>query len=322
MKAIVFDTGLKYLEDHPLPEPGPDEALIKVLMAGICNTDLEIIKGYMGFKGVLGHEFVGVVKKVNGTDQQRVGQRVVGEINCYCGSCDYCRKGLKTHCPNRATLGIMNKDGAFAEYLSLPLSTLWPVPPDLPDETAVFVEPLAAAFEIQTQIHLSPVHRVLVLGDGKLGLLCAFVLNLSGLEVTLCGNHAGKLRLASAQGIVTLLRSDLRPDKNFDVVVEATGSADGFQTALQCLRPRGIIVLKSTLAEGKEMNLTPLVIDEITLVGSRCGPFGPALRAMTRSSLPLQQMITGIYKPRQFRAAFAKARQKGTLKILFDFRQP
>jgi threonine dehydrogenase-like Zn-dependent dehydrogenase len=320
MKAVVFDTELKYLEEHPLPEPGPDEALIKVLMAGICNTDLEIIKGYMGFKGVLGHEFVGVVEKVHGTGQQRVGQRVVGEINCYCGTCDYCRKGLKTHCPNRATLGIMNKDGAFAEYLTLPVSTLWPVPPDLPDETAVFVEPLAAAFEIPEQIHLAPVQRVLVLGDGKLGLLCAFVLNLSGLAVTLCGNHGGKLRLASAQGIKTLLGPELKPAGNFDVVVEATGSADGFQTALQCVRPRGIIVLKSTLAEGKEMNLTPLVIDEITLVGSRCGPFGPALRAMARGTLPFSQMISGIYRPEQCLAAFAKAREKGSLKILFDFR--
>ena len=320
MKAIVFDTELKYLKDFPVPEPGPNEALIKVLMAGICNTDLEIIKGYMEFKGVLGHEFVGLVEKVNGPDQQLVGQRVVGEINCYCGTCDYCQKEMKTHCPNRFTLGIMNKDGAFAEYLTLPVSNLWTVPPQLTDEGAVFVEPLAAAFEILEQIHLTPTNRVLVLGDGKLGLLCAFVLNLVGLEVTVSGNHAEKLRLASEQGIVTIHRTDLKPAKSYDVVIEATGSAAGFEIAVQCVRPRGIIVLKSTIAAGKEMNLTPLVIDEITLFGSRCGPFGPALRAMAKGIIPLTQMITGIYRPEQFMEAFAKARERGTLKILFDFR--
>ncbi len=221
MKAIFFDTEMKYLKDYPVPEPGPNEALVKVLMAGICNTDLEITKGYMGFKGILGHEFVGLVEKVNGPDQQLVGQRVVGEINCYCGTCDYCQKEMKTHCPNRFTLGIRNKDGAFAECLTLPVSNLWAVPPQLPDEVAVFVEPLAAAFEILEQIHLTPTNRVLVLGDGKLGLLCAFVLNLAGLEVTVCGNHEEKLRLASEQGIVTIHRPDLKPAKSYDVVIES-----------------------------------------------------------------------------------------------------
>ena len=320
MKAIFFDTELKYLQDYPVPKPGPNEALVKVLMAGICNTDLEITKGYMGFKGVLGHEFVGLVEKINGPDQQLVGQRVVGEINCYCGTCDYCQKEMKTHCPNRSTLGIVNKDGAFAEYLTLPVSNLWAVPPQLTDEDAVFVEPLAAAFEILEQNHLTPTNRVLVLGDGKLGLLCAFVLNLAGMEVTVSGSHAEKLRLASEQGMVTIHRTDLKPAKSYDVVIEATGSAAGFEMAVQCVRPRGIIVLKSTMAAGKEMNLTPLVIDEITLFGSRCGPFGPALRAMTKGIIPLRQMISGIYRPEQFREAFAKARERGVLKILFDFR--
>ena len=320
MKAIFFDTELKYLTNYPVPEPGPNEGLVKVLKAGICNTDLEITKGYLGFKGVLGHEFVGLVEKVNGPDQQLVGQRVVGEINCYCGTCDYCQKEMKTHCPNRFTLGIMNKDGAFAEYLTLPVSNLWAVPPQLTDEAAVFVEPLAAAFEILEQIHLPPTHRVLVLGDGKLGLLCAFVLNRAGLEVTVSGNHAEKLRLASEQGMVTIHRTDLKPAKSYDVVIEATGSAAGFEVAAQCVRPRGLIVLKSTMAAGKEMNLTPLVIDEITLCGSRCGPFGPALRVLSEGILPLRQMITGIYRPEQWKEAFDKAGERGTLKILFDFR--
>lgn len=320
MKAIVFDTELKYFDNYPVPEPGRNEALVKVRMAGICNTDLEITKGFLGFKGVLGHEFVGLVEKVNGPDQHLVGKRVVGEINCYCGTCDYCQKEMKTHCPNRVTLGIVNKDGAFAEYLTLPVSNLWAVPPQLSDEVAVFVEPLAAAFEILEQVHLTPTHRVLVLGDGKLGLLCAFVLDLAGLEVIVSGNHTEKLRLASEQGIATIHRSDLKPARRYDAVVEATGTAAGFETAVQCVRPRGLIVLKSTVAAGKEMNLTPLVIDEITLIGSRCGPFGPALRAMAKGSLPLRQMITGIYRPEQYPEAFAKARERGTFKILIDFR--
>lgn len=320
MKAIVFDTELKYFDNYPVPEPGRNEALVKVQMAGICNTDLEITKGYLGFKGVLGHEFVGLVEKVNGPDQHLVGKRVVGEINCYCGTCDYCQKEMKTHCPNRVTLGIVNKDGAFAEYLTLPVSNLWAVPPQLSDEVAVFVEPLAAAFEILEQVHLTPTHRVMVLGDGKLGLLCAFVLDLAGLEVIVSGNHTEKLRLASEQGIATIHRSDLKPARRYDAVVEATGTAAGFETAVQCVRPRGLIVLKSTVAAGKEMNLTPLVIDEITLIGSRCGPFGPALRAMAKGILPFRQMITGIYRPEQCPEAFAKARERGTFKILIDFR--
>jgi alcohol dehydrogenase len=320
MKAILFDKKLNYLENYPIPEPRQNEVLIKVQMAGICNTDLEIIKGYMGFKGVLGHEFVGLVEKVNGQDQQLVGQRVVGEINCYCGTCNYCQKDQKTHCPDRATLGIVNKDGAFAEYLTLPVCNLWTVPSELSNEEAVFIEPLAAAYEILEQVHLTPTHRALVLGDGKLGLLCAFVLNLAGLEVRVCGHHTEKLRIASEQGIATLYQTDLNPDKSYDVVIEATGSADGLKTAVRCVRPRGLIVLKSTIAAGKEMNLTPLVIDEITLVGSRCGPFGPALRAMYKGLFPFNQIITGTYKPHQFKEAFAKAGDRGTLKVLFDFR--
>jgi threonine dehydrogenase-like Zn-dependent dehydrogenase len=320
MKAIVFDSELKYLLEYSVPEPAPGEALIKVRMAGICNTDLEIVRGYMGFKGVLGHEFVGIVEKVNGPEQHLVGKRVAGEINCYCGSCDYCQKGLKTHCPTRTTLGIVNRDGAFAEYLTLPVSNLWTVPSPLPDEAAVFAEPLAAAYEILEQIHLSPTDRVLVLGDGKLGLLCAFVLDLAGLAVTLCGNHPKKLRIASERGILTILRTALAPEKSYNVVIEATGAAAGFETALQCVRPRGLIALKSTIAAGKELNLTPLVIDEVTLVGSRCGPFGPALRALAKGLFPLKQMITGTYRPDQFKEAFTKAGERGCLKVLFDFR--
>lgn len=320
MKSIFFDSELKYVDTYPDPDPGPNEALIKVLMAGICNTDLEITKGYMGFKGVLGHEFVGVVQKVNAPDQSLVGQRVVGEINCFCGTCEYCQRDRKSHCPNRNTLGIVNKDGAFAEYLTLPISNLWIVPSQILDEEAVFVEPLAAAYEILEQIHLSPNNHVLVLGDGKLGLLCAFVLNLAGQEVTLCGNHPKKLQIALKQRIATILRTDLKPDKGYDVVIESTGVATGFDTAVHCVRPRGFIVLKSTIAAGKEVNLTPLVIDEITLVGSRCGPFGPALRALSKGFFPLRPMISGTYRLEQFKEAFAKACERGTLKVLFDIR--
>jgi threonine dehydrogenase-like Zn-dependent dehydrogenase len=320
MKAIVFDGSLNYREDYPMPGPGPGEALIRVLMAGICNTDVEITKGYMGFKGVPGHEFVGIVEELNGPQRHLLGQRVVGEINCSCRSCDYCRKGLKTHCATRTTLGIAGRDGVFAEYVILPQENLWVVPTILPDEGAVLIEPLAAAFEILEQIHVKPTDRVLVLGDGKLGLLCSFVLNLYGVEVHLSGRHGPKLHIAAAQGMGTIEADDLLPAKDYDLVVEATGSPEGLELALQCVRPRGTIAMKSTMASGKEMNLSSLVVDEVSLVGSRCGSFGPALRTMAKGLIPIKPLITAIYKPDQCAAAFARAQDGDALKILFDFR--
>jgi alcohol dehydrogenase len=320
MKAIVFDKGLKYVEDYPMPEPGQGEARVRVRMAGICNTDLEIMEGYKGFTGALGHEFVGVVESADGQNKRLLGQRVVGEINCVCGACDLCRNGMHTHCRNRTVLGISGKDGAFAEYLTLPAANLWVVPAQLPDEAAVFAEPLAAAFEVVERAHVAPSKRVLVLGDGKLGLLCAFVINLSGAEVHIAGKHGDKLHLAAVQGMGTILAGDLLPEKDYDVVVEATGSADGFRLALECVRPRGTIIMKSTLARPWQIDLNPLVVDEVSVIGSRCGPFGPALRTMAKGFIPILRLVTATYGPQDFKTAFEKARDSNSLKVLFDFR--
>jgi threonine dehydrogenase-like Zn-dependent dehydrogenase len=321
MKAIVFDGELKYTAEYPVPAAQEDEALIKIKMAGICNTDLEIIKGYLGFKGVIGHEFVGIVEKVNGVSQDIIGQRVAGDINCACGRCDSCLKGLKTHCPNRKTLGIAGKDGVFAEYITLPVRNLFMVPENVSDEEAVFTEPLAAAFEISEQIHIRPTYRILVLGDGKLGILISLALNLTRADVTLAGRHDEKLKIAWAQGVKTVnnTNSHLTSD-SYDIVVEASGTPEGFEFALQLVKPRGTVVLKSTAARGKEINLAPVVIKEIQVTGSRCGPFEPALRALSQRLINVRPLIAEIYKPEQAKEAFEKARSKDSLKVIIDFR--
>jgi threonine dehydrogenase-like Zn-dependent dehydrogenase len=321
MKAIRFDGELKYTAGYPAPVSQEGEALIKIKMAGICNTDLEIIKGYLGFKGIMGHEFVGIVEKVIGAGQDLIGKRVAGDINCACGACDYCMKGLKTHCPNRKTLGIVNKDGAFAEYITLPVDNLHIVPESVADEEAVFTEPLAAAFEISEQIHIRPTDRILVMGDGKLGILISLALNLTGADVTLAGKHDAKLAIAGAQGVKTM-NTIISPvsSGSYDIVVEATGTPEGFELALQLVKPRGMVVLKSTVARGKEINLAPVVIDEIQVIGSRCGPFEPALRALSRRLIDVKPLITKIYRPEQAEEAFEKAEEKGALKVLIDFR--
>jgi threonine dehydrogenase-like Zn-dependent dehydrogenase len=320
MKAISFDGTLKHVTDSPIPEPGDAEALIRVSLAGICNTDLEIVKGYLGFQGVLGHEFVGVVEAAKGRARGLIGRRVVGEINCGCGLCVYCLRGLEKHCPGRKTLGIVDKDGAFAEYLTLPVGNLWQVPNNVTDEEAVFTEPLAAAFEILEQMHIRPTDRVLVLGDGKLGILSALVLNLTGAEVTLAGKHKEKLRIAREQSVQVAETSRIELKRDYDVVVEATGSADGFDLALRAVKPRGAVVLKTTAAQGKEINLAPLVIDEIQVVGSRCGPFAPALRALSNKSIDVKPLITGLYRADRAIEAFAEAASKNSLKVLLDLR--
>lgn len=319
MKAIIFEGKLKYLKSCPVPVPEKGEALIRVTLAGICNTDLEIMKGYLGFQGIIGHEFVGVVENINNENQSLIGKRVVGEINCGCGSCDYCLKGLQKHCPDRKTLGIVGKDGAFAEYMTLPTDNLLEVPDSITDEEAVFAEPLAAAFEILEQCHIKPTDRILVLGDGKLGILVSLVLNLTQADVTLTGRHEKKLQIAQEQHVKTVHLKDLNIGKDFDVVVEATGSADGFDLAFQLVKPRGIIVLKTTVAYGKEMNLAPVVIDEIQVIGSRCGPFEPALRAMANKLINVKPLITAIYKTDRVSAAFKKAMSKEALKVILDF---
>ncbi|OGI05051.1 MAG: alcohol dehydrogenase [Candidatus Melainabacteria bacterium GWF2_32_7] len=321
MRAIEFNGEINIHNDFPKPEPDVNEALIKVNLAGICNTDLEIMKGYMDFTGVLGHEFVGVVEKVNSENQDLSGKRVVGEINCACGVCDYCLKGLKNHCPTRNVLGILNKNGCFADYITLPVKNLVEVPDSVSDEEAVLAEPLAAAFEIIDQVYLKPSDKVLVLGDGKLGLLVALVLNLSPAKILLVGKHEDKLEMASAQGIRTVLLDNLSQNRDYDVVVDATGSAGGFELAQKLVKPRGAIVLKSTVAENKNINLSTMVINEITLVGSRCGPFKPAMKALENKLVDVKPLISKIFSFDQTKEAIEFSRTKGVLKVLIDFKR-
>lgn len=319
MKAIVFDNELKLVNDYEKPVPKKGEALIKVTVAGICNTDYEITLGYMGYKGILGHEFVGVVEEINDDDKSLLNKRVVGEINCACGECDLCHQGLERHCFNRQTLGIWKKDGCFAQYVTMPLNTLFEVPENVTDEQAVFVEPLAAGLEILEQLHIQPIQKVIVLGDGKLGLTTALALNASNLDVTLIGKHQNKLDIAKNQGVKTKLLSDLKIEPVYDVVIEATGSISGFETAISLTKPRGVLVLKSTVAASKEFNLAPIVINEITVLGSRCGRFAPALRLLQSQKVDFKPFISGIYSVDKAIEAFEKNKEKGSLKVLIKF---
>ena len=321
MKAIVFDKELKLDTNYKKPEPKAGEALIKVSMAGICNTDYEITKGYMGYVGILGHEFVGIVEDVNSTKQEELawkGKRVVAEISYGCDSpdCEWCAKKNYRHCPNRHTLGIWKKDGCFAEYMTMPVNVLFEVPQNVSDEQAVFVEPLAAACEITEQLHIEPAQKVLVLGDGKLGLTTALALNAQNLDVLLVGKHKNKLDIAEAQGVKTALLQEFKQEKIYDVVVEATGTASGFETSMGLTKPRGVLVLKSTVATGKELNLAPIVIDEITVLGSRCGQFGPALRLLKNNRIDFKPFISGIYSIDDALEAFEANKSKESLKIL------
>jgi len=318
MRAVVFDKGLKLDKNYPKPLPQKGEALIRVSLAGICNTDYEITKGYMGYEGILGHEFVGIVEDVNEADKSWIGKRVVAEISWGCDEpdCEWCAKKNYRHCPNRHTIGIWKKDGCFADYITLPTNILFEVPDNVPDEQAVFVEPLAAACEITEQLHIEPMKKVLVLGDGKLGLTTALALNAFNLDVLLVGKHQNKLDIASKQGVKTILLDKFTPEKIYDVVVEATGTASGFETSMQLTKPRGVLVLKSTVATGKELNLAPIVIDEITVLGSRCGQFPPALRLLKNNRIDFKPFISGIYSINKAIDAFEKNKQKDTLKVL------
>lgn len=321
MKAIVFDEELKLVNNYKKPVPQKGEALVRVTLAGICNTDFEITKGYMGYKGVLGHEAVGVVEEINDNDQSLLGKRVVAEISYGCKKtdCPYCAEKLYRHCPDRHTLGIWRKDGVFAEYFTMPLETLFEVPDNVTDEQAVFVEPLAAACEISEQLHIKPFQKVIVLGDGKLGLITALELNSQNVDVTLVGKHQNKLDIAKAQGVKTKLLNDLKVEKVYDVVVEATGSISGFETALALTKPRGVLVLKSTIAASKEFNLAPIVIDEITVLGSRCGQFPAALRLLQAERIDFSPLISARYKADEAIKAFEKNKEKDVLKVLIEF---
>lgn len=320
MKAIVFDDELKFVDDYPKPRLLEGEALVRIHLAGICRTDIEITKGYLGFKGIIGHEFVGVVEKINSSDRRLSGKRVVGGINCGCGGCDFCLKGLKNHCPDRKTLGIVNKDGAMAEYITLPVENLIEAPPDIADEEAVFTEPLAAAFEITRQVHVKPTDKILVIGDGKLGLLISLVLRLINAEITIAGKHEPKLKIVEKHGIEAVNIRELHAEKRYDIVVEAAGAVEGFETAMRLVKPGGTIVLKSTVSEKKEVGLSLLVVNEITVVGSRCGPFKPALAALSAGLINVRPFITGVFGFERAKEAFDKAVDRDSLKVIIDFR--
>lgn len=314
MQALLCDNGLHYQESYADPLPPPGEALIRVRLAGICNTDLELVRGYMDYRGVLGHEFVGEV--VAGPDPAWLGKRVVGDINAACYECDACHAGRHTHCPNRTTLGIFRRDGAFADYLLLPQPNLYMVPDDVPDDTAVFVEPLAAACEILEQVKIAPTDRVLVIGDGKLGLLVAAVLRLTGADLTVIGRHLAKLAIAAGWGLKVHPADAPWGAGLVDVVVECTGNPAGFARARELVRPRGTLVLKSTYHGDLSLDMSRLVVDEITVVGSRCGPFAPALRLLQAGLVDPRPLISGVYALANGGSAFQRATTPGVLKVL------
>ncbi len=314
MRALLFDHELRYDPAYPTPQPPPGEALVKVRLAGICTTDRELLRGYMGFRGVLGHEFVGEV--VQADDPAWLGQRVVGDINAACYRCPTCLAGRHTHCPNRTTLGIMGRDGAFADFLCLPLSNLHRVPDGVPDETAVFTEPLAAACEILEQVAIRPTERVIVIGAGKLGLLVAAVLRLTGADLLLIGRHRGQLAIAESWGIATALAEEKLAATQADVVVECSGQPTGFALASHLLRPAGTLVMKSTYHGSQEMDMSALVVNEVTLVGSRCGPFAPALRLLAGGLVDPTPLISARYPLAEGVAALHYAMTPGVLKVL------
>jgi threonine dehydrogenase-like Zn-dependent dehydrogenase len=317
MLALVFDGQPAMRENYPKPAVGAGQALISVRMAGICRTDLEILKGYMSFRGVMGHEFVGTV--IAGPAKWK-GKRVVSEINCICGRCDLCVRGLSNHCRDRKVIGIAGHDGAFAQYIVVPARNLHEVPANVTDEQAVMVEPLAAALQILKQIQVNRSDQVVVLGDGRLGQLVARAMKGKAGKLLLVGKHAAKMEAAEKQGIQTVRADQFYTQGLADIVVEATGQAAGFELAMKTVRPRGTIVLKSTIAAQSGMNLAPLVINEVTVVGSRCGPFNDALRALSGQQVEVDSLITATFPLRQGLEALQAAAEADKMKILLDMR--
>jgi threonine dehydrogenase-like Zn-dependent dehydrogenase len=317
MKALRFEDNRVSVADVAMPARA-GEALVRVRLAGVCNTDLEIVRGYAGFEGTLGHEFVGEVERAPGAPEFE-GRRVVGEINAGCGRCRLCRAGDARHCPARTVLGIVGRDGAFAEYLTLPVENLLLVPDEIQDERAVFTEPLAAACGITERVHVETETRVAVIGDGKLGLLCAQAIKATtGAGVTLVGRHDRKLEIARERG-VRVVKTDELPasfERAFDVTVEASGSPAGFETALKLLRPRGTLVLKSTFHGTTELNSAPVVVDEISIVGSRCGRFKPALELLRRGAVETDALIADEFPLSDGPRALERAAEPGVLKVL------
>ncbi|MDB4731526.1 alcohol dehydrogenase catalytic domain-containing protein [bacterium] len=313
MKAVVLGDGELKFENNYQPKLSSSEVEVKVLQAGVCETDLQLVRGYMGFSGVLGHEFVGIAQT-----RKFAGQRVVGEINCACNDCSYCSKGLQNHCPQRTVIGILNHDGAFAESVSVPEKNLHGIPDNVTNDQAVFVEPLAAAFQIPAQIDLSSFNKIVLLGDGRLGNLCAQVISIDNTSLTVVGKHPEKLSRLQSLGIETALLSEFDEKQSADLVVDCTGSRNGMEAAIQIVKPRGTIVLKSTFAGQNGPNLAEIVIHEINLIGSRCGPFETAIQALAQKSIEVDSLITSRFSIDEAVAAFETAKQKDQLKVLLE----
>ncbi len=313
------------METRGVPRPnGAKEALVRIRKAGICSTDLELVKGYYPFTGILGHEFVGEVISLTSRpsptgrgDGLMVGDRVVGEINAACGTCEQCRGGRPTHCENRTVLGITNRDGAFAEYTTLPVENLHRVPDSVTDEQAVFTEPLAAALEIQQQIQIRPADRVLLIGAGRLGQLIAQTLALTGCGLRVLARHVLQQKLLAERGIRWIAEDEIQP-RRWDIVVEATGSSSGFDLARKAIRPRGTLVMKSTYKGDMTVNFSSIVVDELTILGSRCGPFEPALRLLEKGEIDPTVLIAKRFKLSEAVKAFEEAAKPGMLKVLIE----
>ena len=312
MKATFFD-GKKMIFDNNYPDPEFNETLVQVNLAGICGTDLEILNGYMKYSGILGHEFVGTVVKSNNSNL--IGKRVVGEINAGCTKCDFCIKGMERHCPSRTVLGILKRDGAFAEFLSLPEKNLHVIPDSISDEQAVFVEPLAAAFEINEQISLKPEWNVAVVGDGRLAQLIIQVIKLTCSNITCFGKHQNKLEGLIQSGIKIKIGIESTDEQLFDLVVEATGSNSGFTDTMKLVKPRGTVVLKSTITSRENLDLTSTIINEITLIGSRCGLFKPAIDALATGIISVNSMIDCTFPLDKFEDAIIYAKKSNTMKV-------
>jgi threonine dehydrogenase-like Zn-dependent dehydrogenase len=313
MRAIVLEDTPRFAPDQPDPVPADGEVPVRVLCAGVCETDIQLIRGYMGFRGVLGHEFVGVAES-----GPYAGRRVVGEINCACRRCSTCLAGYPTHCPNRTVLGILNHDGAFADRVAVPQHNLHLVPDSLSNEIAVFTEPVAAAYQIPVQLQVGRQDRVIVLGDGRLGNLCAQVLSALSGRVLVVGKHPSKLALLAAKGIETALLADVTDSRLADIVVDCTGSPTGLPAAMRLVRPRGTIVLKTTVAGSQELAWAPFVIDEVTLVGSRCGPFDRALRGLEGGEVDVRPLLSHRFDLSSGLDALERAQAPGVLKVLLD----
>lgn len=308
MKALYYDKGLEYVEDYPKPSVGADESLVEIIISAICNTDKEILRGYRpDFKGVLGHEFVGRV--VESDNPNLIGKRVVGEINENCGQCIYCKTGRPTHCSSRKVVGIFGKDGCFAEYLAIKTHLLHEIPKELSSENAIFTEPLAAALEILEEVHVKPSTNIAIIGDGRLAYMIAQVVHLTGADLTVIGKHEDKLDLFTAFGRVTT-----KTDKTYEIVIDATGSPSGILTAQKIVRSKGIIVIKTTYAGKVEINMSDFVVNEVTIKGSRCGPFEPALKLLKLGLIKFPDI--DLYELKDYEKALESRAFKSGFRIL------